>query len=131
EADVCELMDVGNVIRDVEAGLRAETRGEATNMHKTHVAWDGGTLHAIGAIGPGFAGTKTWAHTGGGATPLLIVVDRATGALEAIIEALALGQIRTGAVSGLATRVLAPQDAEEMAIFGTGRQALPQVVAVA
>ncbi len=131
EADVCELMDIGDAIRAVEAGLRAEAEGAATNMHKTHVAWESGTLHAIGAISGGFAGTKTWAHTTGGATPLLIVYDSATGALKAVIEALALGQIRTGAVSGVATRLLAAEDADEMAIFGTGRQALPQVAAVA
>ncbi len=131
EADVCELMDIGDAIHAVETGLRAEARGDATNMHKTHVAWDGGTLHAIGALFGGFAGTKTWAHTNGGATPLLIVYDSATGALKAVIEALAVGQIRTGAVSGVATRLLALDDVEEMAIFGTGRQALPQVAAVA
>lgn len=131
EADVCELMDIGDAIRAVEAGLRAEAGGAATNMQKTHVAWESGTLHAIGAVSGGFAGTKTWAHTSGGATPLLVVYDSATGALKAVIEALALGQIRTGAVSGVATRLLAAEDAEEMAIFGTGRQALPQVAAVA
>ena len=52
EADVCDLMDIGDAIRAVEIGLNAEARGDAANMHKTHVAWDGGTLHAIGAIAP-------------------------------------------------------------------------------
>ncbi len=131
EADVVAMMDLRDAIRAVETGLEAEARGEAKNMQKTHVAWDGGTLHAIGASFPGIAGTKTWAHTEGGATPLLILYDATTGALQAVIEAFALGQMRTGAVSGVATRWLAAEGADEMAIAGTGKQALAQVAAVA
>src|SRR5919202_1085052 len=102
-------------------------------MVKTHVAWgDGSTLHAIGATFPkaGFVGTKTWAHTEGGATPLLILFDSETGALKAIIEAFALGQMRTGGASGVATRWLAAEGADDFAIIGTGKQAVTQVAAV-
>src|SRR2546428_2459627 len=131
EADVVSIMDLGDAVRAVEAGLLAEAKGDALNMHKTHVAWQGGTLHAIGATFAGFAATKTWAHTEGGATPLLVLYDSANGSLKAIIEALALGQIRTGAMSGVATRCLSRADADVAAIIGTGRQALPQAAAVA
>lgn len=132
EADVVSMMDIGEAIEALERGLLSEARGDAKNMNKTHVAWSGNTLHAIGATFPKakFAGTKTWAHTEGGATPLLILYDSATGALQAVIEAFALGQLRTGAVSGVATRWLSSQSADEMAIIGTGRQALAQVAAV-
>src|SRR5258707_1825298 len=102
-------------------------------MVKTHVEFDeGSTLHAIGATFPqdGFAGTKTWAHTKGGATPLLILFDSHDGALKAVIEAFALGQMRTAAASGVATKWLAADAAAEFAIVGTGKQALPQVAAV-
>jgi ornithine cyclodeaminase len=103
-------------------------------MAKTHAVWGGhNTLHAIGAVvvGAGIVGTKTWAHTEGGATPLLLLWNSETGALEAIIEAFALGQMRTGGISGVATRAMAQPDAAEMAIIGSGRQALTQVAAVA
>ena len=133
EAEVVSLMDLGEAIQALEKGLLAEARGEAQNMVKTHVGWgDGATLHAIGAVFPqaGFAGTKTWAHTEGGATPLLILFDSRTGALRAVIEAFALGQLRTGSASGVATRWLAAEGADELAIIGTGKQALTQVAAV-
>ncbi len=133
ETDVVGMMDVREAIDALEKGLLAEARDEARNMVKTHVEWgDGATLHAIGAVfpGAGFAGTKTWAHTPGGATPLLILFDAATGGLKAIIEAFALGQMRTGAASGVATRWLAAEDADELAIIGTGKQAITQVAAV-
>ena len=132
EDEVVSLMDMGEAIAALEKGLLAEAQGQAQNMVKTHVAWNGSTLHAIGAAFPraGFVGTKTWAHTEGGATPLVILFDSQTGDLKAVIEAFALGQLRTGAASGVATRCLAVRDAGEFAIIGTGKQALAQVAAV-
>ena len=133
ESDVVSLMDMPAAIRALEAGLRSEASGAAANMAKTHVEWGGhSTLHAIGAAFPeeGIVGTKTWAHTPGGATPLIILYDSETGALLAIVEAFALGQLRTGAASGLATRILAADGADELAIVGTGKQALTQIAAV-
>src|SRR3989442_14399348 len=134
EADVVAMMDIGDAINALEKGLSAEARGEANNMVKTHVAWsDGATLHAIGAVFPNeeFAGTKTWAHTKGGATPLLILFDSETGRLQAIIEAFALGQLRTASASGVATNLLAVKDADDFAMIGTGKHALSQGAAVA
>jgi ornithine cyclodeaminase len=101
-------------------------------MIKTHVEWDGSTLHAIGAVFPqiGICGTKTWAHTKDGATPLLILFDCNDGSLKAVIEAFALGQMRTAAASGVATRWLAAAEADQFAMIGTGKQAITQVAAV-
>src|SRR3989441_7649847 len=126
-------MDMGDAITALERGLLTESRGDARNMVKTHVGWgDGATLHAIGAVFPneGFAGTKTWAHTPGGATPLLILLDSESGSLMAIIEAFALGQLRTAGASGVATNLLAVKDADDFAMIGTGKQAMTQVAAV-
>ncbi|MBV8288317.1 MAG: ornithine cyclodeaminase family protein, partial [Hyphomicrobiales bacterium] len=103
------------------------------NMVKTHAIWGGHhTLHAIGATfaDEGFVGTKTWAHANG-AAPLLILFDSHNGSLRAIIEAFALGQLRTGAISGLATKYLAAEGACDMALIGTGKQAMTQLAAVA
>src|SRR5207302_10334413 len=100
-----------------------EARGGATNMAKTHVAWgDGATLHAIGAVfaKEQFAGTKTWAHSKGGATPLLILFDSETGSLKAIIEAFALGQLRTASASSVVTSLLAAKEAYYLGMFGIG-----------
>jgi ornithine cyclodeaminase len=133
EVDVVSMMDMQEAVAALEKGLMLEADGDAQNMAKTHVEWgDGATLHAIGATFPkvGFAGTKTWSHTKGGATPLLIVFDSNTGALKAVIEAFALGQMRTAAASGVATRWLAVPEASEFAILGAGKQAITQVAAV-
>jgi ornithine cyclodeaminase len=133
EAEVVSMMDLGEAIEALEKGLLAEAQGDAANMTKTHVAWgNGSTLHAIGAVYPkdGFAGAKTWSHTEGGASPLLILFDSRDGSLKAIIEAFALGQMRTASAAGVATKWLASNDAQDFAIIGTGKQALAQVAAV-
>jgi len=137
EADVVALMNMRAAIDALEAGLVAEARGAASNMTKTHVEWPaaGGhaTLHAIGAVfaESGIAGTKTWVHSPLGATPLLILFNANNGRVNAIIEAFALGQLRTGAASGIATRLLASESADELALIGTGKQSLTQVAAIA
>ena len=133
EAEVVELLDLGDAIAALEKGLRQEADGKALNMMKTHAAWGHNNLHAIGAVFPAerLAATKTWAHTEGGATPLLILIDAEDGSLKAIVEAFALGQMRTGGISGVATDWLADEQADDMAIIGTGKQALLQVASVA
>lgn len=134
EADVVGLMNLPQAIEALRAGLIEEAAGRATNMVKTHATWaNGSTLHAIGAVCEswGVAGTKTWAHTANGAMPLLIMIDAGDGAVVAVIEAFALGQMRTGGISGLATDMLALADANSLAIIGAGKQSLAQVAAVA
>ncbi len=133
EQDVVEVISLPEAIPALEAGLALEAAGSARNMEKTHQIWGGHhTLHAIGAVveGAHVVGTKTWAHTAGGATPLVTLWNSDTGKLEAIIEAFALGQMRTGGISGVATGCMAKADADDLAIIGTGKQSMTQVVAV-
>ncbi|MFW6170208.1 MAG: ornithine cyclodeaminase family protein [Planctomycetota bacterium] len=61
---------------------------------------------------------------------LVILTDGETGAHLAILEGTNLTAIRTGAVSGLATDLLAPVDAAVVAVFGAGVQARTQLEAV-
>ncbi|MDB5580098.1 MAG: hypothetical protein JWR80_5274 [Bradyrhizobium sp.] len=134
EAEVVELLDLSEAIDALEAGLRLQASGAALNMTKAHLSWgEGDTLHAIGAAfpGAGLVGVKSWAHTRGGAAPLLHLWDSDQGSLVAVIEAFALGQLRTGAMSGVATRWMSDKDADVFALIGTGKQALPQLAAVA
>ena len=134
EQDVVALMSLPEAVDALRTGLREEAAGQAKNMVKTHTAWGGhSTMHAIGAVfeGKGVAGTKVWAHTAGGAMPLLILIDSADGSVLAVIEAFALGQMRTGGISGLATDLMAKADAKCMAMIGAGKQSLAQIAAVA
>ena len=134
EGEVVSLLALPEVIEALRWGLGEQAAGRASNMTKTQLTWGGGsTLHAIGALfesGP-IVGTKTWTHTKGGANPLLLLFDAGKGKLLAVIEAFALGQMRTAGISGLATDHLADSAARTMAMIGTGKQSLAQVAAVA
>jgi alanine dehydrogenase len=134
EEEVVALLSLPEAIEALRVGLGEEAAGRARNMVKTHVVWgDHATLHAIGAVfeGKGIAGTKTWAHTPGGAMPLLVLMDSYDGSVLAIIEAFALGQMRTGGISGVATMLMAKRDARRMAMIGAGKQSITQIAAVA
>ncbi|MGH7477020.1 MAG: ornithine cyclodeaminase family protein [Longimicrobiales bacterium] len=61
---------------------------------------------------------------------LMILLDAATGQPLAVLEGAELTALRTGAASGLATRLLAPEDAGVVALFGAGVQARTQLEAV-
>jgi ornithine cyclodeaminase/alanine dehydrogenase-like protein (mu-crystallin family) len=60
----------------------------------------------------------------------LLLLDEATGAPLALMDAGFLTGMRTGAVAGLATRLLAREDSRVHAIFGTGGMARAQAWAV-
>ena len=127
EAEVVQLMDLKDAIAALEAALREEARGEAHNMTKTLLQYGKNNLHAIGGKLGNLVGTKTWTHTQGGTCPLLLLWSADDGSLVAVIEAFALGNLRTGGISGLAADWMARRDAKVMAIAGTGKQALAQV----
>lgn len=61
---------------------------------------------------------------------LVVVLDPRTGAPVALIDGETLTALRTGAASGLATRMLAREDASVLAVFGAGAQAPTQIEAV-
>jgi ornithine cyclodeaminase/alanine dehydrogenase-like protein (mu-crystallin family) len=60
----------------------------------------------------------------------VLLLDASTGKTLAILEGGWLTAMRTGAVSGLATDLLARADANILALFGAGAQAPTQVLAI-
>jgi ornithine cyclodeaminase/alanine dehydrogenase-like protein (mu-crystallin family) len=65
-------------------------------------------------------------HQGG-----VLLFDGETGELRALVDASAVTATRTAAVSGVATRLLAREDARELAILGSGVQARAHLEAMA
>lgn len=127
ESDVVALLDLKEAIAALEAALRKEASGEAQNMTKTLMQYGKSNLHAIGAKLGDTVGTKTWTHTPGGTCPLLLLWSATDGSLVAVIEAFALGNMRTGGISGVAADWMARPDAAVFGLIGTGKQALAQV----
>lgn len=134
EADVAQLVDLDDAIDSLEDLCARQANGEALEIPKALATFgDGASLHALGSGMPsiGLGGFKTWINTKLGAMALMNVFDLERGSLAAVIEAGTLGQLRTAGISGVATRWLAAADANEMALIGSGRQAILQIAAVA
>jgi ornithine cyclodeaminase/alanine dehydrogenase-like protein (mu-crystallin family) len=92
----------------------------------------GSVLHSMaGAWGPYF-GTKYYGtNARHGAHFFFTLFDAITARPVAMMQANFLGQIRTGAVSGFATSVMAKPDACTVGMIGSGFQAQTQLDAVA
>ncbi len=132
EADVDQLLTMPDTLRVVEAAFRAWGNGRAVNHPRRRIRIPQGFLHVMEAalIDDGVMGLKTYATVAGGATFVVQLFDNETGKLIALIDADRLGQLRTGAASGVAAKVLAREDAETVGIIGTGYQAQTQLEAV-
>lgn len=133
ERDVVELLALPEAVGALERTLALEAEGGAANLPKTHLMVAGNdAMHAVGAAvaGAGVCGFKTWVNVGGRSETTLTLFSLEDGACLAVVEATALGQMRTAAMTGVGTRALAPAGADEMGLVGTGKQALPQIAAV-
>ncbi len=133
EHDVGRLLTMQACIEAVESAFRDWAEGHATNRPRSRAAVEGAMLHVLPAASEtlGRMAAKVYATTRGGARFVVLLFDGRTSELLAIIEADRLGQTRTGAASGLATRLLARPDARVLGIIGTGWQARSQVAAIA
>jgi len=123
----------------MEAALAALARGEAV-LPLRSVLWNAERTGALGSM-PAYLGSprafavkvitvfpgnvRFDAHQG---AVLLFEADE--GRLLAILDATEITAIRTAAVSGLATRLLAREDARTLAVLGSGTQARTHLQAV-
>src|SRR4029077_11272289 len=78
-----------------------------------------------------YIGMKLYTVVHGVARFVIPLFRSTTGEMAALIEADALGQLRTGAASGVATKYLANANARTACIIGTGYQARTQLEAIA
>jgi len=143
DVDVRALLPMNECIGVMERALRNVTDGSSVLPLRTVMRLDG-TPNAFAAmpavVGKG-AGASLGAKIitvfpGNDATPydshigVVLLFDAEHGTLLAIADASSITAIRTSAVSGLATRLLAREDAKELAILGAGVLAMPHLEAV-
>lgn len=133
EQEVGRLLAVEACIDAVEAAFIHWAEGRAANRPRARAAISGAMLHALPAASDplGRLAAKVYTTTKGGNVFVVLLFDAASAELLAIIEGDRLGQIRTGAATGVATRHLARPDATVLGVVGAGWQAESQVRAVA
>lgn len=132
EDDVAWLLDMDTAIECVEEAFRQWAADKAENQPRRRSAAGTTTLHvlAAGAEYLGYVGYKSYVTTRTGARFQFMLFDAKEGIPVALIEANLLGQMRTGAVTGVATKYMARPDAKVVGCFGTGFQARSQLKAV-
>ncbi len=134
EADVRALLTMPMALEAVEESLRQQGNGELSLHPRRRLKLpDNALLHYMAAGDPvhGFISMKIYISVRGVVRFMVPLFRSATGEMAALMEADALGQIRTGAATGVATKYLANADARIAGIIGTGYQARTQLEAVA
>jgi len=132
EDEVGRLLTMAEALEAVEEALRRHGQGGAVNRPRARVQVPQGILHvmAAGLQTQGVLGFKAYTAFRGTVRFHVHLYSAEDGRLLALMEADRLGQIRTGAASGVATKYLARPEASVVGIFGTGWQARSQLQAI-
>ncbi len=141
QPEIRALLPMRVCIDLMSEALASLARGEAQNplrramrfeRNKGLIAMMPGSIQSPPAIGlkvvtvlPGNHGTRWDSHQG-----VVVLFDPSNGVPQTILDASEITAIRTAAVSGLATRLLAREDACDLAILGSGVQARTHLEAI-
>ncbi len=133
ENDVKEILTMDMALDTVEESFRLMVEGTASNSPRSRIRLPNGVLNFMAGAAPGIGvmGFKSYGVTRGNPVKFYVQLSSTeTGELLAVIEASDLGQIRTGAASGVATKYMAKEDASSVGVIGSGYQARTQLEAV-
>ncbi len=132
EDEVRQVLTMDMALEAVEAGLRKLALDEAQNIPRSRCQTDHAMMHVLAASAKtlGVMGYKAYATSRKGRSFHVGLFDGKTGALVSLMQADYLGQMRTGAASGVATQYMARPEASEVGLFGSGKQARTQLLAV-
>lgn len=133
EDDIDGLVSVADAVGALESAFGKLAAGDASVRPRQRVRAPGGLLHVMpaGIAGGNSLGLKVYStFAGSGARFFIMLFDARTGELRALMQADRLGQIRTGAASGLATKLMARSESSVLGLIGAGWQARTQLLAV-
>ncbi|MBI3406157.1 MAG: ornithine cyclodeaminase family protein [Acidobacteria bacterium] len=134
EEEVKALLPMNVALEAIEECFRrmGEGRMKLQLRHRLELP-EKGFLHYMAAadMASNVMGMKIYTSVAGSLRFVVPLYRASTGELLALIEANHLGQIRTGAASGVATKHMARPEAKTVGILGTGFQAKTQLEAIA
>ena len=130
EAEVNEMLDMNLALEALDEVFKARSAGEVRNEPRRRLSTGEGkmSLNFMAATWPekGWAGHKSYAA---GDFRVMLFGTNGEGLL-AVLGAGRMGQVRTGAASGIATRYMARENSSTVGIIGSGYQAQTQLEAV-
>jgi ornithine cyclodeaminase len=136
---VRSAIDIGDLLDAVEGAFREVATGRDRSPLRSHVELGSGALLIMPGLRDGGAGASVKIVTVMPDNPavglptvqaVVLWLDAATGEPLALLDGASVTAMRTGAASGVATRLLARADSAVLAVIGAGRQAEWQVRAV-
>ncbi len=132
EKDVKQLITMPLALEAVEAAHQALAEQRAVDVPRARIHLPAGTQHVLQAAAPelGYIGFKYYYTRPTGKSFYVHLMNTESAKLEAIIEAIHMSMVRTGAASGVATRYLASEDATVLGQIGAGHQGIGQLEAV-
>jgi alanine dehydrogenase len=136
ERDVRRLLTMDAALVAVEDAFASVASGDAVNVPRVRGVLPEATLNVLAAMSRKLDAAVLKSYpvvrkdVTVGSSLTLLLYSLSTGALDAIMEASALGQVRTGAASGVAAKHMARPDSRVMTLFGAGFQAQSQVEAL-
>ena len=134
EEDVRAILTMPMALEGVETSFRRLGDRSGVSHPRRRLVIPGQTIlnyMAASDAAGGYLGLKIYSISHGRARFVVPLFRAETGEMVALIEADYLGQMRTGAASGVAAKVMARGDARAVSIIGTGLQARTQLEAVA
>ena len=132
EEDVAELLTPAAAVEAIEACFRRMAAGVVENRPRYRLGLEEGALAVMSAadLELGYAGAKVYAGFREGARFVVLLFRADSPELVAVLDADKLGQLRTGAASGVAARHLAKAGARTLGVIGCGWQAESQLAAI-
>ena len=132
DEEVRQCVGMDDMLEAIETMQRHYGLGEAANLARRHVIAKDSLLAIMagGLFYQGLMGVKTYTGVKGKYSFQVSLYDSNTGQLLCYTQANRLGQLRTGASTGVAVKYLANSDAATVGIIGTGEQAPTQLEAV-
>src|SRR6201993_4128132 len=132
EQDVAELLTPADAVEAIESCFRRLAAGSVENRPRYRLRLEEGALAVMAAadLELGYAGAKVYAGFRGGARFVVLLYRADAPELVAVLEADKLGQLRTGAASGVAAKHLAANGASSLGVIGCGWQAESQLACI-
>ena len=132
EANVDSLLVPADALEAVEGSFLRLAAGAVENRPRERLRLEDGSFAVMAAVDRELelAGVKTYAWLPGGTPFVVVLFDTRRAELGGVIEADKLGQLRTGAASGVAAKYLARAGATSLGVLGCGWQARSQVACI-
>ena len=132
ESEVESLLTPADALEAVEACFRRLAAGAVQNRPRERLRLEEGVFAVMAAVDRelGAAGVKSYAWLSEGTPFVVVLFDTRSAQVAGVIEADKLGQLRTGAASGVAAKYLAREGASTLGVIGCGWQARSQVACI-